>query len=82
MLVDVHGGPTDQSTVDWKPRIRWFVSRGWAVLSPNYRGSTGYGRAYRHALDHAWGDIDVTDTVTGHPRRSRTTTASTRRAPR
>jgi dipeptidyl aminopeptidase/acylaminoacyl peptidase len=65
LLVDVHGGPTDQSTVDWKPRIRWFVSRGWAVLSPNYRGSTGYGRAYRHALDHAWGDVDVTDTVAG-----------------
>src|SRR5215218_745634 len=65
LLVDVHGGPTDQSTVDWKPRIRWFVSRGWAVFSPNYRGSTGYGRTYRHALDHAWGEIDVSDTVTG-----------------
>jgi len=65
VLVDVHGGPTDQSTVDWKPRIRWFVSRGWAVLSPNYRGSTGYGRDYRHALDHAWGEVDVADTVTG-----------------
>jgi dipeptidyl aminopeptidase/acylaminoacyl peptidase len=65
VLVDVHGGPTDQATVDWKPRIRWFVSRGWAVLSPNYRGSTGYGRAYRHALDHGWGEVDVSDTVTG-----------------
>jgi dipeptidyl aminopeptidase/acylaminoacyl peptidase len=65
LLVDVHGGPTDQSTVDWKPRIRWFVSRGWAVLSPNYRGSTGYGGAYRHALDHAWGDVDDNDTVSG-----------------
>jgi dipeptidyl aminopeptidase/acylaminoacyl peptidase len=65
LLVDVHGGPTDQTTVDWRPRVRWFVSRGWAVLSPNYRGSTGYGRAYRHALDHAWGDVDVGDTVAG-----------------
>jgi dipeptidyl aminopeptidase/acylaminoacyl peptidase len=65
VLVDLHGGPTDQSTVDWKPRVRWFVSRGWAVLSPNYRGSTGYGRAYRHALDHAWGAVDVADTVAG-----------------
>ena len=63
LLVDVHGGPTDQSTVDWKPRIRYFVSRGWAVLSPNYRGSTGYGRAYERALDGAWGDVDVADTV-------------------
>ena len=65
LLVDVHGGPTDQSTVDWKPRIRYFVSRGWAVLSPNYRGSTGYGRAYERALDGAWGDVDVADTVAG-----------------
>jgi dipeptidyl aminopeptidase/acylaminoacyl peptidase len=65
LLVDVHGGPTDQSTVDWKPRVRWFLSRGWAVLTPNYRGSTGYGRAYRHALDHAWGEVDVADTVAG-----------------
>jgi dipeptidyl aminopeptidase/acylaminoacyl peptidase len=65
LLVDVHGGPTDQSTVDWKPRLRYFVSRGWAVLNPNYRGSTGYGRAYRHALDHEWGLLDVADTITG-----------------
>ena len=65
LLVDVHGGPTDQATVDWKPRIRWFVSRGWAVLAPNYRGSTGYGRDYRQALDHAWGELDVADTVAG-----------------
>jgi dipeptidyl aminopeptidase/acylaminoacyl peptidase len=65
VLVDVHGGPTDQTTVDWRPRVRWFLSRGWAVLSPNYRGSTGYGRDYRHALDHAWGEVDVADTVAG-----------------
>ncbi len=65
LLVDVHGGPTDQSTVDWKPRVRYFVSRGWAVLSPNYRGSTGYGHDYRHALDHEWGVVDVADTVAG-----------------
>jgi dipeptidyl aminopeptidase/acylaminoacyl peptidase len=65
LLVDLHGGPTDQVPVDWKLRIRWFVSRGWAVLTPNYRGSSGYGRAYRHALDHAWGEVDVLDTVTG-----------------
>jgi dipeptidyl aminopeptidase/acylaminoacyl peptidase len=65
VLVDVHGGPTDQAAVDWKPRIRWFGSRGWAVFTPNYRGSTGYGRGYRHALDQAWGEVDVADTVSG-----------------
>jgi dipeptidyl aminopeptidase/acylaminoacyl peptidase len=65
LLVDVHGGPTGQSVVDWVPRIRFFVSRGWAVLAPNYRGSTGYGRAYERALGERWGELDVTDTVAG-----------------
>jgi dipeptidyl aminopeptidase/acylaminoacyl peptidase len=65
LLVDVHGGPTSQSLVDWVPRIRYFVSRGWVVLSPNYRGSTGYGRAYERALDQAWGVVDVNDTAAG-----------------
>ena len=80
LLVDVHGGPTDQATVDWKPRVRYFLSRGWAVLSPNYRGSTGYGRAYRHALDHAWGEIDVADTVAGIAAAGREHWADTSRA--
>jgi dipeptidyl aminopeptidase/acylaminoacyl peptidase len=35
------------------------------VFTPNYRGSTGYGRGYRHALDQAWGEVDVADTVSG-----------------
>jgi dipeptidyl aminopeptidase/acylaminoacyl peptidase len=65
LLVDVHGGPTDQSRVDWVARVRFFVSRGWAVLRPNHRGSTGYGREYERALDHAWGVVDVADTVAG-----------------
>jgi dipeptidyl aminopeptidase/acylaminoacyl peptidase len=65
LLVDVHGGPTDQSRVDWVPRVRFFVSRGWAVLRPNHRGSTGYGRDYERALDQAWGVVDVADTVAG-----------------
>jgi dipeptidyl aminopeptidase/acylaminoacyl peptidase len=65
LLVDVHGGPTGQAVVGWSPRVRWFLSRGWAVLAPNPRGSTGYGREYLRALDEGWGDVDVADTVTG-----------------
>jgi dipeptidyl aminopeptidase/acylaminoacyl peptidase len=65
LLVDVHGGPTDQARIDWAPRVRFFVSRGWAVLAPNYRGSTGHGREYLRALDEAWGVLDVGDTVAG-----------------
>lgn len=65
LLVDVHGGPTGQAVVGWAPRVRWYLSRGWAVLAPNPRGSTGYGRGYLRALDGGWGEVDVADTVTG-----------------
>jgi dipeptidyl aminopeptidase/acylaminoacyl peptidase len=65
LYVHVHGGPTDQSVVEWNARIAFWVSRGWAVLAPNYRGSTGYGRDYWKALEHQWGVRDVDDTVAG-----------------
>ena len=65
MLVLVHGGPTDQATVGWQPRVGYFVDRGWAVLRPDHRGSTGYGREYAQALRGRWGELDVADTVSG-----------------
>lgn len=73
LLVDVHGGPTGQASASWSPRHQFFVDRGWAVLTPNYRGSTGYGRAYVQALAARWGHCDVTDTAAGirHARRGR-----------
>jgi dipeptidyl aminopeptidase/acylaminoacyl peptidase len=65
LYVHVHGGPTDQCVADWNARIAFWVSRGWAVLAPNYRGSTGYGRRYWKALEERWGVRDVDDTVAG-----------------
>jgi dipeptidyl aminopeptidase/acylaminoacyl peptidase len=65
MIVYVHGGPTGSSAVTWWPRHQFWVSRGWAVLAPNYRGSTGYGRAYTQALTGRWGDLDVSDVAAG-----------------
>jgi dipeptidyl aminopeptidase/acylaminoacyl peptidase len=50
MLVDIHGGPTGQATVSWSARTHFFVTRGWAVLAPNHRGSTGYGRSYAQSM--------------------------------
>lgn len=65
LLVDVHGGPTGQATVSWNPEVAFWTSRGWAVLRPNPRGSTGYGRAYAQSLDGRWGERDVADVAAG-----------------
>jgi dipeptidyl aminopeptidase/acylaminoacyl peptidase len=65
LLVMVHGGPTGQSLADWTPQVQAFVQRGWSVLQPDYRGSTGYGRAYTQALAGRWGERDVADVAAG-----------------
>jgi dipeptidyl aminopeptidase/acylaminoacyl peptidase len=65
LLVDVHGGPTGQATATWKTGPQYYASRGWAVLAPNGRGSTGYGRTYTQALAGAWGALDVADVAAG-----------------
>jgi dipeptidyl aminopeptidase/acylaminoacyl peptidase len=65
MYVHVHGGPTGQSTAMWNARIQFFVERGWAVLAPDYRGSTGHGRAYAQDLAGRWGERDVADVAAG-----------------
>lgn len=63
MLVWVHGGPTDQWQVEWRPRLTYWWSRGWDVLVVDPRGTTGHGRAYQQALHGGWGRIDVDDTA-------------------
>ena len=65
LLVMVHGGPTGQSLADWTPQVQAFVQRGWSVLQPDYRGSTGHGRAYTQALAGRWGERDVADVAAG-----------------
>jgi dipeptidyl aminopeptidase/acylaminoacyl peptidase len=62
-IVQVHGGPTGQSTAAYSPAIQFFTTRGYAVLAVNYRGSTGYGRDYMQALRGQWGVYDVEDAV-------------------
>jgi dipeptidyl aminopeptidase/acylaminoacyl peptidase len=63
LLVDVHGGPTGQVMRDLRLERQFWTSRGFAVVAPNYGGSTGYGRAYRERLKGAWGVVDVADSV-------------------
>lgn len=63
MLVWVHGGPTDQWQVDWRPRVVYWWSRGWDVLAVDPRGTTGHGRVHQQALRGGWGRLDVDDTA-------------------
>ena len=66
LLVDVHGGPTDQATVDWKPRVGYFVDRGWAVLQPRPpRLDRVRPRVPRRRSPTGGVIVDVDDTVAG-----------------
>lgn len=65
LLVLVHGGPTGATTDGYTPFVQFWTTRGFAVLDVNYRGSTGYGRAYREALDGQWGIADIDDVAAG-----------------
>ncbi|MDF9747473.1 S9 family peptidase [Natrinema salsiterrestre] len=61
-VVDVHGGPENQRRPRYRPHLHWFIERGYAVLEPNIRGSTGYGRQYAN-LDEGPRRIDAADDV-------------------
>lgn len=50
-VVFVHGGPEGQYRPTFQPVVQGLVQAGFAVLAPNVRGSTGYGRAYQHLDD-------------------------------
>jgi dipeptidyl aminopeptidase/acylaminoacyl peptidase len=65
LIVLVHGGPTSQVTATWAANAQFFATRGYAVLFPNYRGSTGYGRDYMLKLRESWGIYDVQDSKFG-----------------
>jgi dipeptidyl aminopeptidase/acylaminoacyl peptidase len=61
LLVNVHGGPTAAADVGLRLAVQFWTTRGFGYCDLNYRGSTGYGRAYRDALKGAWGVADVED---------------------
>lgn len=51
VLIQVHGGPEAQERVGFDSMKQYWLASGYAVLAPNVRGSTGYGRTYTHLDD-------------------------------
>lgn len=60
-IVYPHGGPTAEHALEWNISVQWLVAKGYAVLTPNYRGSTGYGLSHQRALHDNWGIVDTED---------------------
>lgn len=61
LVVHCHGGPTDAVDASFDPTMQVLLDAGYAVALVNYRGSTGFGAAYRDALLGQWGIADVAD---------------------
>lgn len=64
-VIDIHGGPNWLYQFLWNPDISYMVSRGWSVLAPNYRGSTGYGKKWQNASRYDMGGVDTDDCAAG-----------------
>ena len=62
-VVIPHGGPEAQSLNLWDPIVQMFVMKGFSVILPNYRGSTGYGREFLHLHDKDLGGGDLKDVL-------------------
>ncbi|MEG4043462.1 S9 family peptidase [Microcoleus sp. Pol17_C1] len=50
----VHGGPWARDTWGYNPQAQWLANRGYGVLQINFRGSTGYGKAFLNAGNREW----------------------------
>ncbi len=67
-VLDVHGGPWARDRWGYAPQAQWLANRGYLCVQVNFRGSTGYGKAFLAAGDKQWGRAmhdDLVDAV-GH----------------
>lgn len=64
-IVLVHGGPTSQFTDIYRDDVQYFVRKGYVVLLPNIRGSSGYGKVFEDANNQDWGHGDLRDVLAG-----------------
>ncbi|MCS6910977.1 MAG: S9 family peptidase, partial [Anaerolineales bacterium] len=60
-IVYPHGGPNAQYDLSWDPLRQYFVAKGYVILCPNYRGSTGYGKHFKEGNLFNWGVGDLQD---------------------
>jgi dipeptidyl aminopeptidase/acylaminoacyl peptidase len=60
-VLTVHGGPWHRDLWGYDPEAQWLANRGYACIQVNYRGSTGYGKAFGNAGDREWGRAMHTD---------------------
>lgn len=66
VIVNPHGGPWARDAWGYSPEVQFLANRGYAVFQPNFRGSTGYGRAFWEKSFKQWGRTmqdDITDGV-------------------
>ncbi|PWD50719.1 S9 family peptidase [Serinibacter arcticus] len=66
VVVEVHGGPTWHESDSFAPDLAAWVDHGFAVLTVNYRGSTGYGSLWRDALEAKVGFTELEDVAAVH----------------
>ena len=66
VIVSVHGGPEGQSRPGFNALFQYYLSRGYAILDPNVRGSTGYGKTYTHLDDVEKREDSVKDLAAAH----------------
>jgi dipeptidyl aminopeptidase/acylaminoacyl peptidase len=65
-VLNVHGGPWARDTWGYNPEAQWLANRGYLSVQVNFRGSTGYGKAFTTAGDREWGAAmqnDLSDAV-------------------
>jgi dienelactone hydrolase len=65
MVLVIHGGPYTRDEWGYHSTHQWLANRGYAVLSINYRGSTGFGKAFVTAADREWGGKMHDDLIAG-----------------
>ena len=61
----IHGGPTSSFNDTYQSEVQYLAMRGYAVLLPNIRGSSGYGKAFEDANNKCWGRCDLVDVTAG-----------------